>query len=85
MTTPRSVSSFHAPAFTSSTMTFMPRFMAAFCVDRRVRRLLLKNIMSRVLFLPRCWNPKRSRFTSCASARALLRSPRSLTLKNVFI
>ena len=44
--------SFHAPAFTSSTITFMPRFIAAFCVLKRVRRLLLKNIISKVLFLP---------------------------------
>lgn len=33
-------------------MTFIPRFIAAFCVDRRVRRLELKKIISRVLFRP---------------------------------
>ena len=54
MMTPRSVSNFHAPALTSSTMTFMPKFMAAFCVERRVRSELLKNIIISVLFLPKC-------------------------------
>ena len=39
ITTPRSVSSFQAPWLTSSTMTFMPRFMAAFWVESLVRRL----------------------------------------------
>ena len=75
----------HAPAFTSSTITFMPRFVAAFCVLRRVRRLLLKNIISRVLFLPSCWYLYLSCFISFASAKAPLRPPRSSTLMNVLI
>ena len=33
---------------TSSTITFMPRFIAAFCVLRRVRRLLVKQLRSAV-------------------------------------
>ena len=52
MITPRSVSSFQAPWFTSSTIVFIPKFMAAFWVERRVRRLELKNIINNVLFLP---------------------------------
>ena len=41
-------SSLQAPWLTSNTMTFMPRFIAAFCVESRVRRLELKNSIRRV-------------------------------------
>ena len=52
----RSVSNFQAPWLTSNTMVFIPKFMAAFWVERRVRKLELKKIISRVLCLPNSAN-----------------------------
>ena len=77
--TPRSVSSFHAPWFMSSTMTFIPRFKAAFCVLNLVRRLELKNTIIKVLFLPSSQYLKRSALISKASSSAFLRSHISFT------
>ena len=51
-------------------MTFIPRFMAAFWVERRVRRLELKKSISNVLLRPSPVNWKRSRLISSASATA---------------
>ena len=63
ITTPRPVSSFQAPWFTSRTMGFIPRFRAAFWVLRRVRRLLLKNTRRTVLLWPSAWSAKGFAFT----------------------
>ena len=75
ITTPLSVSSFHAPWFTSRTMTFIPRFIAAFWVLSLVRRLELKNSISRVLFLPSDWSSNGCAFTYIAFRTASLMSP----------
>ena len=77
--TPLSVSSFQAPWFTSSTITFIPRFMAAFCVLSLVRRLELKNIISSVLFLPSSWSANGFSLTYLAFAKASSRFPNWVT------
>ena len=69
----------------SSTITFMPKFSAAFWVLRRVRRLELKKIIINVLLRPSSTYLKRSFFISKASSSAVFRLPMSCTQVNFFI
>ena len=65
--------------------SLMPRFIAAFWVLSRVRKLELKNTINSVLLRPSSTYLKRSFFISKANAKATFKSPMSCTPVNFFI
>src|SRR5690606_21538909 len=85
MATPSRVSSAQPSCPMFITITCIPRFMPAFCVLSRVRRLGLRKIRPRVLCCPSFSNWNGFAFILRASSRMARRSTTSFTEKNFFI